>query len=712
MGSRDAAHEGSSSTLAGVHIARHAPTSSFPCQANTVVLLHGWLGTNADMMPVASSLRDIGYEVLVPDLPYHGKSVDPAPKTLPESAEKVTKALAHMLESTPENPCKVAVIGYSLGGRLALQMLYNMKSREAPVLDICAIILISAALPPGNSCEHQQRRDKGKRIAESLRRVPPTENDLRNWLAGTWYKGGMWGGLCEGDAFKAVLERRITGFSLQRRELWSRAAEYMAVYGPDEQIFGSLLSTPVLYVYGDKDEKYATVSANLQEHFERTTAISISNAGHSVINQQPIAVSAVIEKFLLAEYPVQSCSDTVTIESVMFINYTLPMKKIMIVNGKEVFRREGLIVALSSASGATGIGDISPLPGVHDSDVHSCKFELDQFAQRLRSKKIQFCLESFDFGLLDRITTDLSPVSRNGLQCALVHLLSKCASMDLVPFLRMKSSAHAIQGSHPSTVRINGVIPRLSGDENGQPATIKEKIVYSLKTDMCHVLKLKVGASRNVRREGEQVLSLVREVRASGRRIRLDANRSWSWDQFQIFLDALGEEASSIDFIEEPFCSFADLRTYLEMGHAQHALSVGLDESLPELKPQTVLKLAASPLCEALVLKPSVIGSLTKILALSGVRGCETVMSSAFESGVGLAWTSFLAAVCSKQDTCHGLGTYAYVDGDIHEPTFEKSCLQRSGTLVSLSACQNYLDDVARVVTSQGLNSCSQKPKF
>jgi pimeloyl-ACP methyl ester carboxylesterase len=105
-----------------------------PCDAPTVVLVHGLSATNASMLPLVADLsRD--FRVLAPDLPGHGGSQATHEA---HGAEFLGNWLTAFLRETGDEPA--VLVGNSLGGRTALQAALNCPEDVRGVVLLCPAV--------------------------------------------------------------------------------------------------------------------------------------------------------------------------------------------------------------------------------------------------------------------------------------------------------------------------------------------------------------------------------------------------------------------------------------------------------------------------------------------------------------------------------------------------------------------------------------------
>lgn len=82
-----------------------------------IVILHGWLGMSDHWIPVGKFLASQGYNVLIPDLPNHGKSFHTEDFSFDE-AVSIIQCFCKAKELK-----KPILLAHSMGGKIAMQMI-------------------------------------------------------------------------------------------------------------------------------------------------------------------------------------------------------------------------------------------------------------------------------------------------------------------------------------------------------------------------------------------------------------------------------------------------------------------------------------------------------------------------------------------------------------------------------------------------------------
>ena len=91
-----------------------------PAAAPAVVVMHGWGGNAALMLPLARPLHEAGYATLFVDARCHGASDDDSFASLPRFAEDTERAFAWLSAREGVDPARIALLGHSVGAGAVL----------------------------------------------------------------------------------------------------------------------------------------------------------------------------------------------------------------------------------------------------------------------------------------------------------------------------------------------------------------------------------------------------------------------------------------------------------------------------------------------------------------------------------------------------------------------------------------------------------------
>lgn len=332
--------------------------------------------------------------------------------------------------------------------------------------------------------------------------------------------------------------------------------------------------------------------------------------------------------------------DIVTISGCRIFRYRLPLVGPLPLAGGVIHEREGLLVRLESDSGSWGWGDVAPLPGFSREGIDESAAEVVACAGRLRGAR-------FDLGgdgpesWPEWESAAVSPSVRFGLETAVSSLAR-----------RMEDGVATELACFEGSVPVNGL---LAGSREQVLADARR-----LREAGCRAVKLKVG-SRAVA-EDVELTRAVRDAIGDGMGLRLDANRSWTLEQAVSF----GREMRGvgIEYLEEPLREASRLRELFDAT----GIPAALDESLLELRPE---ELEGRHEVGAVVLKPTLLGGLARArewAATALALDICPVVSSCFESGVGLLALAEFAWTATRDSVPAGLDTYRWLGADVVEP--------------------------------------------
>ncbi|MGC9450570.1 MAG: o-succinylbenzoate synthase [Oceanipulchritudo sp.] len=197
------------------------------------------------------------------------------------------------------------------------------------------------------------------------------------------------------------------------------------------------------------------------------------------------------------------------------------------------------------------------------------------------------------------------------------------------------------------------------------PGTASE--ISSRRAEGHRTFKLKVGLADPESEWG--FLQAVTGSLKAGEQLRLDPNRSWDPAAWEFWKPRLGEMDGWIEFVEEPFAG-PEARERMIAEGAIAPVPLALDESLVAGSLEFWLKHAWPGY---FVVKPSLTGNPANWLDPLGNRANRVVLSSAFETGIGISAVLRLAQAFPGTD--HGLGTQSYFEDNWGVP--------RSGAVIT-----------------------------
>ena len=238
-----------------------------------LLFLHGFMGCGDDWDELAVKFSN-DHAIITVDLPGHGDSYPLCEKaaaarhySMSGCAELIISLLDHLSLVRPH------VIGYSMGGRLALYLATHHADRFGR-------FVVESASPGLNSeREREERRLRDQQLADTLR----TEA-LDDFLE-FWYDQPLFDTLDRtSDGFLRLLERRRRG----NPEGYARSLEHMGI-GRQPSLWDKLpeINTPILFLAGEKDHKFNRLADEMAHLCPHGQLAIIAGAGHNVHVEQP-----------------------------------------------------------------------------------------------------------------------------------------------------------------------------------------------------------------------------------------------------------------------------------------------------------------------------------------------------------------------------------------------------------------------------------------
>lgn len=175
----------------------------------------------------------------------------------------------------------------------------------------------------------------------------------------------------------------------------------------------------------------------------------------------------------------------------------------------------------------------------------------------------------------------------------------------------------------------------------------------------CRTAKVKVADHPDSLAEDLARVEAVRAALGPGGRIRVDANGRWDVDTAIARIRRLERAAGGLEYVEQP-CATVEA---LAVVRRRVDVRIAADESIR--RADDPLKVAVAGAADVAVIKCTPLGGVRRALEVAEAAGLPCVVSSALETGVGLAAQLALAGALPELEFACGLGTLSLLDGDL-----------------------------------------------
>jgi 2-succinyl-6-hydroxy-2,4-cyclohexadiene-1-carboxylate synthase len=245
------------------------------------MLLHGFTGSGEHWAMTAAGLRN-AYRVIVPDLIGHGRTESPAALEH-YRIENASADLISLLDALAIS--SVGLLGYSMGGRLALYTAVHYPTR------IKTLMLESASPGLRSAEERTARRRSDEALAASI------EQDGIESFVDTWERLPLFAS--QAPLSPQQLERlragrlrnTVVGLANSLREMGTGVQPSLWEKLP-------LLKMPTLLIAGALDAKFTTIAQQMHALLPDAQLAILPDAGHTVHLEQPEAFSEAVIAFL------------------------------------------------------------------------------------------------------------------------------------------------------------------------------------------------------------------------------------------------------------------------------------------------------------------------------------------------------------------------------------------------------------------------------
>jgi 2-succinyl-6-hydroxy-2,4-cyclohexadiene-1-carboxylate synthase len=239
--------------------------------APTLVLLHGFTGSAASWGAHLDTFAAAGLRVIAFDLLGHGASSAPDVSQR-YSMEHCQEDICAALGMLGVGPGEAILLGYSMGGRLALYLGFSGYFR--------ALVLESASPGLASPIERTQRRASDEHLAASI------ERDGIAAFGASWEQQPLF---ASQNALPVEIRERLRSQRLQNRpDGLANSLRGMGT-GAQPALHERLpmLELPVLLLAGELDTKFCAIARQMHQALPRASFEIIPGAGHTLHLEQP-----------------------------------------------------------------------------------------------------------------------------------------------------------------------------------------------------------------------------------------------------------------------------------------------------------------------------------------------------------------------------------------------------------------------------------------
>ena len=342
-----------------------------------------------------------------------------------------------------------------------------------------------------------------------------------------------------------------------------------------------------------------------------------------------------------------------TIAKVETATFSLPLRRSTTTSeGASSSTRNGWLLRVTLDDGSVGLGECSPLQGLHRETLAESGAQLAVIASLLErvdvSTNVALLNGAFTSWIEDvvgvRSSGELFPSVRFAVESAVAVAVAASAGKTLSRVMTGDDTRANIDD-----VSVNGLVDATTDvDAARREARSLVDAGYA-----CLKVKVARGAGRKGARADAERLAAIRREVGPDVVLRADANRGWDLSEALDFGARVQELGVGLQYVEEPTRAARESAAF----HFTTGVPVALDETIDDiLRESTDFAAASAAIARvadrsagivAVVLKPSVVGGIeatASVARIAASRGARPTLSSAFESGVGLSVIGHLAA--------------------------------------------------------------------
>jgi len=250
-----------------------------------ILLLHGFMG-NINEFDEAIKILTEDFSYLTLDLPGHGKTQVLGSDEY-YTIQPTAQAIINLLDELKIDKCYL--IGYSMGGRLALYLTLHFPER------FIKVVLESASPGLATEAERLERVRRDAQIAKKLSRGI-IQTDFAAFLS-NWYNQPIFGCIKNHPEYDRMIESRLQNNPYEL----DKSLRFMGT-GCQPSLWEKLQENkiPLLLLVGEYDKKFIAINTEMAQVCEFSQLKIISNAGHNIHFENTLAFVENIKYFFYA----------------------------------------------------------------------------------------------------------------------------------------------------------------------------------------------------------------------------------------------------------------------------------------------------------------------------------------------------------------------------------------------------------------------------
>ncbi|MHC0038961.1 2-succinyl-6-hydroxy-2,4-cyclohexadiene-1-carboxylate synthase [Pseudoneobacillus sp. C159] len=247
-----------------------------------LLMLHGFTGRGSNWLPFCTSLGK-NSKMIMPDIVGHGLTEVHNYEEANFSLPSVAKDLTILLDKLGFE--KVDVLGYSMGGRLALGFALSYPNR------VRKLVLESSSPGLKTEIEREERRKSDSNLAESI-----IKNGIEPFVS-------RWENIPLFDSQKSLPEEiRLSVRNQRLRNDSLGLAKSLLGMGTGAQpsFWNHLqnLTANTLMIVGEQDIKFCLIAEEMQKDIKNGQIYKVHGAGHTIHVEQPEKFGTIVRDFL------------------------------------------------------------------------------------------------------------------------------------------------------------------------------------------------------------------------------------------------------------------------------------------------------------------------------------------------------------------------------------------------------------------------------